>query len=102
MSAIPPNWISSTVGGLGASERAGQARSKSDAAQARNVDAGSFADKLQNTIENEDADAQVDSEAEGRGSQGRAFSSGDESQEETTPDSTDADVETGGGLDLQA
>lgn len=101
MSSIPPNWISSVVGGVSASGRASEAKNKEDADRTRSVDNASFAERLGKVIESDDADMQVDSESEGRGSQGRAFSEetpDDDAQEQSTAEET----LDGGSLDLEA
>ncbi len=59
---------------------------------------GTFADKLQDVIENSDRDSQVYADAEGAGSQGRPFEGPDE---QTPPDEPDVE-EPGSSLDLQA
>jgi hypothetical protein len=98
MSAIPPNLLSSVVGGLSAQGRAAGAKAKSDADQTRVTDPGAFADRLADAIENVEADAEVNPDAEGLGGRGRAFT-----DQEAESDADEAPPgEEAGGLDLQA
>ena len=98
MSTIPPNWLGSIIQTQGAQSRAAVDKQKEAAAQADQVAGGTFADKLQDVIEETDRDSQVYSDAEGTGSQGRPFE-GDEDQN-TTPD--ESEDQAAGGLDVQA
>ena len=96
MSAIPPNWLASGIQSAGAQQRAAEAREK-DAAQARAAGAA-FKHELVDVVENSERDGQVDSDAEGAGSQGKAFSQQpDEQAPQDMPQSSG-----GPGLDIQA
>lgn len=75
MSAIPPGWLGSVIQTQGAQARAAGEKQASDDAGAERVGGGSFADKLQDVIDETERDSQVYSDAEGTGSQGRPFES---------------------------
>ena len=98
MSAIPPSLASSVIGALSAQGRAAGAKAKSDSEQTRVTDPGAFADRLQNAIEDVEADAQIKTDSEGRGSRGRSFTESDEAADAEEPP-TEAEA---GGLDVQA
>ncbi len=98
MTTIPPNWMGSIIQTQGAEKASAERKAKESAAESEQ--AGGFAEKLQNVIENNDRDSQVFSDAEGAGSQGHPFEEGAEGepkQDETSPEEDDA-----GGLDVQA
>jgi len=101
MSAIPPNWMSSVVGGVSAQGRAADAKSRESADQAKAVDNRAFAEKLQNVLDGADTETQVHSDSEGLGGQGRAFSDGD-GQPDKRDDHPPADDAPTGGLDIEA
>ncbi len=100
MSGIPPNWVSSIVGGGEASRQAGAARNKETAEQVQGAAPARFADKLQDVISSAERDEQVYSDAEGLGSQGRPFS--EQQPEQPPPDPPDEHEPPAGGLDVQA
>lgn len=87
MSAIPPGWLSSIIQTTGAQSRSAEAKSRDDAAQAQRSGEKSFADNLQNIIEESDRDSSVFSDAEGRGGMGR----------NSEGESTDAQEQPGDG-----
>ncbi len=97
MSAIPPSWLGSIIQTQGAQARAAGDKQAEGAAESERA-GGTFADKLQDVIEETDRDSQVYADAEGAGSQGRpSEGAGDESP----PDEPDVE-EPGGALDVQA
>jgi hypothetical protein len=97
MSAIPPAWLGSIIQTQGAQERAAGDKQAESAAESERA-GGTFADKLQDVIENTDRDSQVYADAEGTGSQGRPF---EETREEPPSSAPDAE-EPGTALDVQA
>lgn len=98
MSTIPPTWLGSILQTQGAKARAAGDKQAETAAEAERG-GDTFAEKLQDVIEETDRDSQVYADAEGTGSQGRpteeAPKEEDAAAEESAPD------EAGGGLDLQ-
>lgn len=100
MSAIPPAWLGSIIQTQGAEKQAAERKSHERGAEVERTGAGSFAESLQNVIENRDRDGQVYADAEGAGSQGRPAA------EEQPPDGSQEGREGGdeaaGGLDVQA
>ena len=103
MSSIPPNFQASIIQTQAAQQRATEARQKETNADRLRSRDTSFADKLQDVIENTDRDSSVHSDAEGAGSQGRAFADDAESGAATaTDEKDDGSIGTGGGLDVQA
>ncbi len=102
MSAIPPNWLGSIAQTPGAQVRAAEERARQTNAQTEQTSGGSFADRLQDVIEEADRDGQVYADAEGSGSQGRPFESNeqDSSAEDKNSTSPDSEAEEG-GLDVQ-
>jgi hypothetical protein len=103
MSSIPPNPLSSIVQTHAAQQRASEARQKeANADRARSRDT-SFSDKLHDVIENADRDSSVHSDAEGAGSQGRAFGEEEPADEACDPDTDSSGPNpSDGGLDIQA
>ena len=100
MSTIPPNWLGSIIQTQGGQARAAGDKQKAEAAQTESAKEGSFADKLQDVIEETDRDSQVYSDAEGTGSQGSPFEEAPDDQEpEAEAPEQDEDLD---GLDLQA
>ncbi len=98
MSTIPPNWLGSIIQSHDAQRRADADRSVQEAAAAERVRDPSAADR--NIIENDDTDSSVYSDAEGAGSQGRAFSEGEGEEEQR--DESQEQAPRAGGLDIQA
>lgn len=96
MSQIGPNLASSIVGGLASQQRAGESR---QATETSNTQRGAFKDQLTEEINNDDLDNQVDSDAEGRGSQGRSFS---EQQDLPAAETDDSSEKPSSGLDMTA
>jgi len=96
MSAIPPGWLGSIIQTQGAQARAAGDKQAESAAESERA-GGTFAEKLQDVIEETDRDSQVYADAEGTGSQGRPF----EESAEKAPDEPEAE-EPGSALDLQA
>jgi hypothetical protein len=97
MSSIPPNFLGSILQAQGAKARAAADRQQEHAAEVERTGA-SFADKLQDVIDETDRDSQVYSDAEGSGSQGRPS----EPPPQEPPTSTEEDAADQAGLDLQA
>ena len=100
MSTIPPNWLGSIIQTQGGQARAAGDKQKAEAAQTESTKEGTFADKLQDVIDETDRDSQVYSDAEGTGSQGRPSEQPDDDQA-TKPEDEERE-EDRGGLDLQA
>ncbi len=98
MSTIPPNWLGSIAQTQGAAARAAEHKRQEEAAQGDHTGA-SFAEKLQDVIENTDRDSQVYSDAEGSGSQGRPFGTTEEAEQKPAAEEESASAD---GLDLQA
>ncbi len=98
--AIPPNWMGSVNQTTGAAGRAAADRQREKTNEVERV-AGTFADNLQNVIENSDRDSQVYSDAEGSGSQGRPAPEAESETPEEPPREPSRD-HPGSGLDLQA
>ena len=98
MSAIPPNWLASGIQAQGAQKRAVDERDKDAAQQARTTGGAAFARELIDVVETSDRDSQADPDAEGAGSQGKAYSDPDESKKEPQEDTNPP----AGGLDIQA
>jgi hypothetical protein len=92
---IPPNWLTSITGTQGAQHQSGAHKLKETAEQAKRSGATPFADSLHNVIENEGQDSQVYTDAEGTGSQGRAYADEAQSDENTSaePESGHVDLE---------
>jgi len=102
MSIIPPNWLGSIAQTQGAAARATEQKRQEEAAQGDHTGA-SFAEKLQDVIENTDRDSQVYSDAEGSGSEGRPFEApAQEAEEAEKPPDGNEGNNASGGLDLQA
>ena len=97
MSAIPPGWLGSIIQTQGAQARAAGDKQAESAAESERA-GGTFAEKLQDVIEETDRDSQVYSDAEGTGSEGRPFEGNGETPPEGEPDAD----QTPGGLDVQA
>ncbi len=95
MSAIPPGWLGSIIQTGGAERRAAANRA---AESATDGDRASFADRLSDVIDSNDRDSQVYADAEGAGSQGRPFESGDGN----ATDETEGEKASEGGLDVEA
>ncbi len=99
--AIPPNFLSSIIQTQDAQKRASEARQTEQTADRNRAQGGSFAEKVQDIIETGDRDTSVFADAEGTGSQGRAFSPPDDAP--TTPADDDAEAPPdAGGIDIQA
>ena len=97
MSGIPPAWLGSIIQTQGAEARAAGDKQAESAAESERAP-GTFAEKLQDVIEETDRDSQVYADAEGTGSQGRPF---EEPAEQMPPDEPEAE-EPGTALDVQA
>lgn len=98
MSAIPPTWLSGIVQSSGAQTRADEAKRR----EARSaVDEKGVAERgLVDVVETGDHDAGVFSDAEGRGSNGRA--SGEGPSAETDAQASPDAAQSSHGLDVQA
>lgn len=99
MSTIPPNWLGSIIQSQGAEKRAAEKQASDSTSQSER---SGFSNRLQDIIESEDRDSQVYSDAEGQGSQGRAFSEGETDAEPSTEDKPAGDPPDDENLDLQA
>mgnify|MGYP000281427271 CR=1 FL=1 len=97
MSLIPPNWLGSILQTAGAERRAAERRAQDAAAAAERLP--TFAESLQNVIEETDRDSQVYSDAEGTGSQGRPS---EPPPDQATADEAAPEAPPTGGLDVQA
>src|SRR5262245_56394305 len=103
MASIPPAWLASNIQGVGAQQRAAEARDR-DAADAANKAGGKspFARELTDAIETSDRDEQVDADGQGGGGQGRADGHSDESEKDSQQPSNRPPPQPGSGLDLEA
>lgn len=98
MSAIPPNWLASGIQAQGAQRRAVEDRDRDAAAQSRAAAGDAFSRDLIDGVQNSDRDSQADTDAEGAGSQGKAFS-----ERETEPAGAENTAEPQSpGLDIEA
>ncbi|TWT44310.1 hypothetical protein RAS1_07220 [Phycisphaerae bacterium RAS1] len=100
MSAIPPGYLSSIIQTSGAQSRAAETKSRDDQTQAQRTGEKSFADNLQNVIEESDQDSAVFADAEGRGGQGRSSDGSDQPPADPAP--ADAEQADDGSLDISA
>ena len=96
MSAIPPNWMASSIQAHGAADRAAESRRREKAEASERSGEADSAD-LENVIENAGRDSEVYSDAEGSGSQGRPSGEADQDPNEPEQEST-----PGAGLDVEA
>lgn len=103
-SAIPPPWLSSIIQTSDAQQRSAANRNREAAESAERTGDKNFAEKAAEVISNDDADSSVYADAEGAGSQGRAFGgSGEPTGEEAEhPEATEPTDGVGGGLDIEA
>ncbi|MCA9244664.1 MAG: hypothetical protein KDA32_11945 [Phycisphaerales bacterium] len=106
MSAIPPNPLSSIIQIAGAQQRAATDKAREVTRDAETRESA-FAEKLRDKIEDTDADTSVYADAEGAGSQGRAFDEGggtdaDDSNDSGAAPKHDAPDEPGQRLDIEA
>lgn len=100
-SAIPPNFLSSIIQAQDAQKRASEARQAEQTADHQRAQGGSFAEKVQDIIEVEDRDTSVFADAEGTGSQGRAFSPPEDAPLTSAEDDAEAAPDAG-GIDIEA
>lgn len=102
MSVLPPNWLSSTIGANAAAHQSADTKRTEAAAQQRRITpTPNQAIPEVEDIEIVSADEKISADAEGAGSQGRAFSQGDE---EPSPSSPKESGDAGGDshIDLRA
>ncbi|RMF81302.1 MAG: hypothetical protein D6744_07305 [Planctomycetota bacterium] len=103
MSSIPPAGHASLIQAHGAQNRADETRRKQNADEAQRTRTDTFADRLQEVIENDDQDTQVYADAEGAGSRGKSHEEEPSAENEFAGE---ADAEqneaSGGGLDIEA
>ena len=104
MASIPPTWLASNIQGVGAQQRAAEARDR-DAAEAAKKAGGEspFARELTDAIETGDRDEQVDADGQGAGGQGRQ--TGDADDEEARKKAQEGNAQytqPGAELDLEA
>lgn len=100
MSSIPPAWLSSIIQGQGAQQRAGEARQRESDSESVAKD-GPFAHQLDAAISSDDRDAQVYSDAEGAGGQGRDLETSPEEAQQQD-ENGDADDAPPGHIDVSA
>lgn len=102
MSAIPPSPLASAIQAHGAQARE-LAQQRAEAAEQATRNSG-FQERLTDAISNVQRDDAVHTDAEGAGSQGRAFSQPEEEVDQESLDEVrDRSTETPGGqLDLRA
>ena len=97
MAGIPPNWLGSAIGAQQAQARALEERARESADESRRAQGTQGSGELIQGVEDT---AEVDADAQGSGSQGRAFS---DAQPEENPDGTNGTPPTGDGhIDVQA
>jgi hypothetical protein len=99
MSTIPPNWLGSIIQTQGAARRTAEERDRERTAESERSSGASFADSMQNVIENSDRDGEVYSDAEGQGSQGRPSEEAEQQGEQPV---ADPPPQSAGGLDVEA
>lgn len=103
MSSIPPAGHASLIQAHGAQNRADETRRKQNADEAQRSRTDTFADRLQEVIENDDQDTQVYADAEGAGSRGKSHEDEPSAEDEPTAQAdADTDESAGGGLDIEA
>lgn len=98
MSSIPPNWLASGIQAQGSQQKTAEARDKDRSAAAQRISESRFATHIQEVIEGADRDGDVNPDAEGAGSQGRAPDDSDAPDSRAEPPAPAGD----GGLDIQA
>lgn len=101
MSVLPPNWISSAVGGSAAAQRSAELKRGEAAAEQRRLSQTpkqSIPDVDDVSIVS--PDDRISADAEGSGSQGRSFSSSEE--EPAPPKHQPADNLSDQHIDMQA
>lgn len=101
MSSIPPNWLASGIQAQSAQQKTAETRDKDRAAAAQHVTESRFATHMQDVIEGAERDGDVNPDAEGSGSQGRA-DAGPPPDDTELPTDTPDDAKPGGSLDLRA
>lgn len=101
MSSIPPNWLASGIQAQSAQQKTAETRDKDRAAAAQHITESRFATHMQDVIEGAERDGDVNPDAEGAGSQGRADAETPPDESET-PANSPSEAAPGGGLDLQA
>ncbi|MBL8878671.1 MAG: hypothetical protein JNG88_06075 [Phycisphaerales bacterium] len=101
MSALPPNWIASTIGGSAAAQRSAELKRGEAAAEQRRLSqTPNQAIPDVDDVSIVSADDRISADAEGSGSQGRSFShSGDQP---SPPPDEPADNTSGAHIDMQA
>ncbi|MDM8005661.1 MAG: hypothetical protein QUV05_05860 [Phycisphaerae bacterium] len=103
MSAMPPNIVGSVLQSHVAQHQVSTLReteeSQRDNASRRQASA---VDEKDTTVGTTDTDTQIHSDAEGTGSQGRAFTSVEEEEEQGTDESDSSQRDEGRNIDLQA
>src|SRR5262245_16389851 len=103
MASIPPTWLASNIQGVGAQQRAAEARDR-DAADAAKKAGGEspFARELTDAIETGDRDEQVDADGQGGGGQGRECAESDHLDDDETQARQSPPNAPGASLDLEA
>lgn len=103
MSAIPPPGHAGLIQAHEAARRAAEAKATEESAEAKRASKDAFADRLREVIGSEDRDSQVYADAEGAGSQGKAFDEApDEEQDQDAAAAADDEPDAPGGIDLTA
>ena len=105
MSSVPPNIVGPILQSNLTQRQVSTVRNSEDAQKANaNRQQTAAADASDTTVETDDQDVQVHTDAEGSGSQGRAFSHPEEPAEssEEEADSSSPDGDEGQNIDLKA
>ena len=104
MSTLPPNLAGSILQSHLAQRQASKVRERDEAQRATAERKNSSAiDEKDTTVETTDSDTQIHTDAEGTGSQGRAFTQGEAPDEEQDREPPPPPVgDTGHHIDLEA
>ena len=103
MSSVPPDLVGPVLQSNLAQRQVSAVRDRERVQQANAQRQQSAAiDEKGTTVETTDNDTQVHTDSEGQGSQGRAFSSPQETEETQPVDTASADGDEGRHIDLQA
>ena len=103
MSSVPPNLVGPILQSNLAQRQVSNVHNneRSQQTEAQRKQAAAINEK-DTTVETTDGDTQVDPDAEGQGSQGRAFSQPEEAEEAESSASASPDGDQGQHIDFQA
>ena len=103
MSSVPPNIVGPILQSNLAQRQVSGVRDN-ERAQQTNADQKQSAaiNEKDSTVETTDNDTEVYADAEGQGSQGRAFTEPDQDEEEQQPEDDSPDADQGQHIDFQA